>query len=716
MKKTWDRISVGTRMLAMNGVTTSKRLAGGTIYAAALIAVMAPKQADADTFALHVFNSNEFSTLTVRSVKIKPHDGNWISLSPGPNVEFGPGDCSAGNLVETLHHLETVNNLRNQRRSMTWDKKLEEVTFGRWESFFNNYWSDPPRPVDNSDTVCNFADHFVATPLAWTFDANQQNSGPTTYWRQGVEPPTRFKKGSIWRRGRLKSGFSADAASLNCRDKNARWSWRVSLTIDGQDKTFEVQSSRSRYSWSGQCFNFLTLDPAGNVFLADQPVQMSHDTRLPEGVLPPSLHNSPVYINSVSNSRLALHAWGGTAAGDRIKLHHCGASSNYPNCQWILVPSTHNNGAYYFKLKENDFYLYASDGIKSGSALTINSCDTGANDLNCQFYLLPAAYGYQDNTGKNRWHSVFTLRPLSGDLQVAALNTPNAPASLEQCFASGTNFGGINPYVTPNCGWTIQPASDQKDPPAINGVPTHEWVRANQLLKQVSVAYDGSVWGVDEDSKIWKMVDEGNSSDEWPFVEIEGPLEIGVEGGKGLSQVSVGNRNAVWGVDSRDDVWKWGGGDQWDRVGDSHLKQISVGNDGTVVGVDSADKIWKWNGVDDNKWVFERLGTKHDRLSQVSVAQYNSIWGVNSAGLIWYWSATSQEWKNVANGKLVQVSVAPDNTVWGVNSKDEVWRWNAYRKDWDQMGGKLVQVAVGEKNRIWAISRDDSGVYSLWYR
>lgn len=50
-----------------------------------------------------------------------------------------------------------------------------------------------------------------------------------------------------------------------------------------------------------------------------------------------------------------------------------------------------------------------------------------------------------------------------------------------------------------------------------------------------------------------------------------------------LAQVSVGNKNNIWGVDTKDGIFKFDGR-KWQQV-DENLVQVSVGNDGSVWGV-----------------------------------------------------------------------------------------------------------------------------------
>jgi hypothetical protein len=122
-------------------------------------------------------------------------------------------------------------------------------------------------------------------------------------------------------------------------------------------------------------------------------------------------------------------------------------------------------------------------------------------------------------------------------------------------------------------------------------------------LKYVSVAADGTVWGVNSLDNIFRW--NGNGWD-----QVSGQL----------TQISVGNAAAIWGVNAHDEIYRWNGA-AWERVS-GELKHVAVANDGTVWGVNSLDNIFRWNG---NGW-----DQVSGQLTQISVASASLVWGVNS--------------------------------------------------------------------------------------
>lgn len=181
-------------------------------------------------------------------------------------------------------------------------------------------------------------------------------------------------------------------------------------------------------------------------------------------------------------------------------------------------------------------------------------------------------------------------------------------------------------------------------------------------LSNISVASDGSVWGVNSTSNIFRRV-----GDQWQ----------GVPGG--LVQVSAGQANNVWGVNAADDIWRWDGGN-WVQVA-GKLIQVSASADGNVWGVDRSGKIYRRSG---ESWQLVPGG-----LVQVSVGRADQVWGVNAVDDIWRW--TGATWTQVA-GKLANVAVAADGSVWGVGRNGTIFRRDGEK--WTVVPGGLKQVSL----------------------
>lgn len=165
-----------------------------------------------------------------------------------------------------------------------------------------------------------------------------------------------------------------------------------------------------------------------------------------------------------------------------------------------------------------------------------------------------------------------------------------------------------------------------------------------------------------------------------------------------LKQVSVGDQNNIWGINSDDQIYRWNGSDWTNITPGGRLNQISAASDGTVWGTNTAGQIYRWDGID---WINVTPGA---RLRQVSVGSATIIWGTNLEGQIYRWNGS--DWTNVTPGaRLEQVSVASDGTVYGVNSTNQIYRWNG--NDWAAVPGALFQISVGSANTIWGVNSQD---------
>lgn len=141
----------------------------------------------------------------------------------------------------------------------------------------------------------------------------------------------------------------------------------------------------------------------------------------------------------ISDANLYLHAEGGAVAAARETLHACPKGSNYPNCQWVFVPSTTNTGAYYIKSKDVDLYLHAEGGSKSGASVTLHACPKAKDHANCQWYL--------EKTASSHFYIRSGNTPLY--LHAEGGSRAAAPMTLNACPKASNHA---------NCKWQIEGA------------------------------------------------------------------------------------------------------------------------------------------------------------------------------------------------------------------------------------------------------------------
>ncbi|CAH1245826.1 KLKB1 [Branchiostoma lanceolatum] len=163
-----------------------------------------------------------------------------------------------------------------------------------------------------------------------------------------------------------------------------------------------------------------------------------------------------------------------------------------------------------------------------------------------------------------------------------------------------------------------------------------------------------------------------------------------------LKQVHVSpTSNQVWGVDSRDWIWRRTGitaskpgGTRWERIagpdGGVGLKFVSVGRAG-VWGVDKSGQVfYRTETCGDEasagkRWVPVDISNSGS-LKQIT-SGHGEVWGVNSNDQIFVRRGISAEtpegsgWEPIKDNSLTEVYVSSSsNQVWGVDAKGSIFR------------------------------------------
>ena len=172
----------------------------------------------------------------------------------------------------------------------------------------------------------------------------------------------------------------------------------------------------------------------------------------------------------------------------------------------------------------------------------------------------------------------------SGVSKTPNLNCVNCTGTQVPCLMN-QNTLSLCPWSRAQIGWSL-------------------WGHINGSLKYVSVASDGTVWGVNASDKIYRRT--GNA-----WTQVPGALK----------QLSVGNASTIWGVNASDDIYRWNG-NGWTQVAGS-LKHVSVASDGTVWGVNASDKIYRRTG---NAWT-----QVSGALKQLDAGSTDVVWGASSS-------------------------------------------------------------------------------------
>jgi hypothetical protein len=198
--------------------------------------------------------------------------------------------------------------------------------------------------------------------------------------------------------------------------------------------------------------------------------------------------------------------------------------------------------------------------------------------------------------------------------------------------------------------------------PAIRSQATITTDMVFQSLKEVAVAGDGIMYGLTQTGQI-----HGWDGKSWRLLDGE------------LTQMSVGYKNEIWGVNKLNQVWRANTAG-WQLL-PGLLKQVAVakGGGGTVVGIDVQDKPVIWNGTG---WIPLRNPQQDSpALRQIAMGP-TQIYGIGVQDEIYRWRPNSNpslsRWVRI-KGSLKSISVGTDGSIGGLNAANKAW----VRKDSD---------------------------------
>lgn len=203
-----------------------------------------------------------------------------------------------------------------------------------------------------------------------------------------------------------------------------------------------------------------------------------------------------------------------------------------------------------------------------------------------------------------------------------------------------------------------------------------EWERISGQLAQISVGRANHVWGVNNKDQIFRW-------DGFRWLSVSGLLK----------QVSVGEDGVVWGVNAGGQIFERTPSGGWREI-PGLARTVSVGSASTIWALNDKDQIFRWTG---NTWQ-----SVPGLLQSLGAASDGSVWGVNAQGGIFELSNNAQ-WI-VKSGQAFQVSVGGARHIWVVNKKGDIFRWQNGR--WELVPGNLKQIAVGSDGTVWGINAE----------
>ena len=166
-----------------------------------------------------------------------------------------------------------------------------------------------------------------------------------------------------------------------------------------------------------------------------------------------------------------------------------------------------------------------------------------------------------------------------------------------------------------------------------------------------------------------------------------------------FKQVSVGNREAIWGIGADNRIRRWNGV-KWEPLRCcQELEQISVGFDGTVWGVDNQAQVYRWAG---SCWEQPIPGDTL-KIKQVSVACIGKVWALDENNHLHQWGGN--KWNQITTCPLKHVTQGADGTAWAVDENNEVCRWNgrSFPPPPPDTLKNVKQLSAVESNTVWCV-------------
>ncbi|HZO75390.1 MAG TPA: CAP domain-containing protein [Ktedonobacteraceae bacterium] len=204
---------------------------------------------------------------------------------------------------------------------------------------------------------------------------------------------------------------------------------------------------------------------------------------------------------------------------------------------------------------------------------------------------------------------------------------------------------------------------------------TPQYQITGQQMKQVSVADDLTICGLDTSGAIW----QGSFTTGVTWTKMAaGPA------GVTFVTVSCGSANNIWAVGS-DTYCYQNTGSGWTKIvylpgaGAAGGTVLSVAADGTTWWCDNrgmparyTGTTWDWSVSSATGWTFPQL----------SCGSATNVWTAGSPGPFYKLADTGKSWTSAAPGTGKQVSVASDGTVWSIGADNLVYRLvnNAWTK------------------------------------
>ncbi|WP_405150163.1 zinc dependent phospholipase C family protein [Sphaerisporangium sp. NBC_01403] len=215
---------------------------------------------------------------------------------------------------------------------------------------------------------------------------------------------------------------------------------------------------------------------------------------------------------------------------------------------------------------------------------------------------------------------------------------------------------------------------------------------------RVSAAADGSVFGVDEKGAL--LVYSGI----WQWL---GPIP-----GATLATLAAVDAATVWGVDTSGAVHRYdAGAATWTAVpgpAKAPVEELHATSDGSVFALDASGVLSR---LDSSGW--SPLTPPPERLRSFGAGASGWLWGIGSSGAVMQYDG-GDAWENVpAPGEdpVTSIACGDDITVWVLGDSGTVYEFEPKGTRWTALPAPsakgVARMSVGSRGSAWVVCRDD---------
>jgi phospholipase C len=178
-----------------------------------------------------------------------------------------------------------------------------------------------------------------------------------------------------------------------------------------------------------------------------------------------------------------------------------------------------------------------------------------------------------------------------------------------------------------------------------------------------------------------------------------------------LTRISVAADGSIWGVDNAHAAWQYAlATEPWTAYGS--MKWVACASDGSVFALDPQGGFHQRDA--DGSWQ-PLAGLDSGKLAEIAALSASLVWGVDGDGAAHTWDGT--KWNPapaLPNGDLfASVDISSDGTVWALGRSQTAYQSLAAPANWQVLTPpeKVTALAAGAPGWIWAI-----GVSGTCYR